>query len=58
MLVIFLVVTDVNHYAVPRDEKQIQIEVMKYGPVEAAFSVYSDFPNYKSGSLSYRVHCR
>ncbi|KAK2143035.1 hypothetical protein LSH36_885g00059 [Paralvinella palmiformis] len=40
---------DVNHYAVPRDEKQIQIEVMKYGPVEAAFSVYSDFPNYKSG---------
>jgi cathepsin B len=26
---------------------------MKHGPVEAAFTVYSDFPNYKSGVYHY-----
>ena len=26
-----------------------QAELMKNGPVEAAFTVYADFPNYKSG---------
>ena len=29
--------------------KQIQMELMKNGPVEAAFTVFSDFPNYRSG---------
>lgn len=27
----------------------IQKDVMTYGPIEASFDVYDDFPNYKSG---------
>ncbi|RWS22856.1 hypothetical protein B4U80_05385 [Leptotrombidium deliense] len=34
--------------------KQIQAEIMKHGPVEADFTVYSDFPSYKSGV--YQAH--
>ncbi|OTF79247.1 hypothetical protein BLA29_014489 [Euroglyphus maynei] len=30
-------------------QSQIQHEIMTNGPVEAAFIVYSDFVNYKSG---------
>jgi cathepsin B len=36
-------------YSVSRDPVQIQQELMTNGPVEAAFTVYSDFPTYKSG---------
>lgn len=36
-------------YSTPNKVEQIQVEVMKYGPVEAAFTVYADFPLYKSG---------
>ena len=36
-------------YGVARSVKQIQTEIYKNGPVEADFTVYSDFPNYKSG---------
>jgi len=36
-------------YSVSKDEKQIQMEIMNNGPVEAAFEVYADFPTYKSG---------
>ncbi|XP_037001330.1 cathepsin B isoform X1 [Artibeus jamaicensis] len=36
-------------YSVPSDEKEIMAEIYKNGPVEAAFSVYSDFLMYKSG---------
>lgn len=36
-------------YSVPNDEQQIMTEIMTNGPVEAAFTVYSDFPSYKSG---------
>ena len=36
-------------YSVPNDVEKIQQEIMHYGPVEAAFTVYSDFPSYKSG---------
>jgi len=36
-------------YSIKRDEKQIQMELMNNGPVEAAFTVFDDFPNYKSG---------
>ncbi len=32
-----------------RGESAIQQDLMKYGSVEATFSVYSDFENYKSG---------
>ena len=36
-------------YSVESNVKQIQMELMKNGPVEAAFTVFSDFPNYRSG---------
>jgi len=36
-------------YSVSSDPVQIQQEIMTNGPVEASFTVYSDFPNYKTG---------
>jgi len=36
-------------YSVHSSETQIQTELMNHGPVEAAFSVYEDFIQYKSG---------
>merc|ERR1712243_540613 len=36
-------------YSLKRDVKEIQIELKTNGPAEAAFTVYEDFPNYKSG---------
>ena len=36
-------------YSIRNNEKQIQVELMTNGPAEAAFTVYEDFPNYKSG---------
>jgi cathepsin B len=36
-------------YSLSRSVQQIQHEIMTSGPVEADFTVYSDFPNYKSG---------
>ena len=36
-------------YSIANDAEQIAIEIMKHGPIEAAFTVYSDFPSYKSG---------
>jgi cathepsin B len=36
-------------YSVEADEKQIMKEIMTNGPAEAAFTVYADFPSYKSG---------
>ncbi|XP_028295271.1 cathepsin B-like [Gouania willdenowi] len=36
-------------YSVPSDQTQIMTELYKNGPVEAAFSVYADFLQYKSG---------
>ncbi|XP_054282247.1 cathepsin B-like [Macrosteles quadrilineatus] len=36
-------------YSVEGEEKQIQVEIMRNGPVEGAFSVYEDFVQYKSG---------
>ncbi|KAK4473355.1 hypothetical protein MN116_004514 [Schistosoma mekongi] len=36
-------------YNVPNNAKAIQKEIMMNGPVEAAFDVYEDFLNYKSG---------
>jgi len=36
-------------YSIKRDVKQIQMELMTNGPTEAAFTVFEDFPNYKSG---------
>ena len=39
----------VKAYSISSDEKQIQKEIMTYGPVEAAFTVYEDLLHYKSG---------
>ena len=36
-------------YQVPAKPSAIQQEIMTNGPVEAAFTVYEDFPTYKSG---------
>jgi cathepsin B len=36
-------------YSVSRSVSQIQTEIMTNGPVEGAFTVYSDFPTYRSG---------
>lgn len=36
-------------YSVRARVEQIQTEIMTNGPVEGAFTVYSDFPSYKSG---------
>jgi len=38
-----------SDYSIKRDVKQIQLELMNNGPVEAAFTVFEDFPNYKTG---------
>jgi len=38
-----------HSYSLPNSELDIQMEIIKNGPVEGAFSVYSDFPTYKSG---------
>ncbi|CAH1789020.1 unnamed protein product [Owenia fusiformis] len=36
-------------YTVGSSVKDIQTEIMTNGPVEASFTVFADFPNYKSG---------
>ncbi|KAG8223837.1 hypothetical protein J437_LFUL007858 [Ladona fulva] len=38
-----------SSYSVPSSARKIQKEIMTYGPVEGAFTVYEDFVNYKSG---------
>ncbi|XP_033640436.1 cathepsin B-like isoform X2 [Asterias rubens] len=38
-----------SSYSIPQNNSYIQSEIMTSGPVEAAFSVYSDFPTYKTG---------
>jgi len=39
----------VSSYRVSSTESEIQTEIMTHGPVEAAFTVYSDFLLYQSG---------
>jgi cathepsin B len=39
----------VNAYQVSPDEKSIKLDIMKYGPVSAAFEVYEDFLAYTGG---------
>jgi cathepsin B len=36
-------------YSVSSSVSEIQKEIMTHGPVEGAFTVYADFPSYKSG---------
>jgi hypothetical protein len=35
-----------------RGVEKIMTEIMSNGPVEGAFTVYDDFPQYKSGQFS------
>ncbi|XP_065651803.1 cathepsin B isoform X4 [Hydra vulgaris] len=39
----------VSSYSINNDQNEIMREIMTNGPVEAAFTVFADFPNYKSG---------
>jgi len=39
----------VSAYSIGQDVEQIMTEIMTHGPVEGAFTVYADFPSYKSG---------
>lgn len=46
-------------YSISNDVSEIQKEIMTNGPVEGAFTVYADFPTYRSGKFSQnRVHNR
>lgn len=36
-------------YSIRENENEIMTEIYNNGPVEAAFTVYADFPSYKSG---------
>ena len=38
-----------SSYSVSSNVAEIQAEIYKNGPVEGAFTVYDDFPSYKSG---------
>lgn len=38
-----------NEYQLPKIDSEIQKEILSHGPVQAAFTVYSDFPSYRSG---------
>ncbi|CAJ0594742.1 unnamed protein product [Cylicocyclus nassatus] len=38
-----------NYYKVSDDEREIQKEIMTYGPVQASMAVYDDFHKYKNG---------
>jgi len=38
-----------NSYSLEKNVAQIQMELMTNGPAEGAFTVFEDFPNYKSG---------
>lgn len=38
-----------SHYSVSSEPEAIMKEIYTKGPVEGAFTVYADFPNYKSG---------
>jgi cathepsin B len=42
-------------YSVRAEEKQIETEIFKNGPVEAAFTVYADFLPYKSGVYQHKT---
>jgi len=42
-------------YSVESDDQQIRQEIYTNGPVEAAFTVYADFVNYKSGVYQHKT---
>ena len=42
-------------YHVSSSVEKIATEIMTNGPVEGAFTVYADFPSYKSGKCDRKV---
>lgn len=42
-------------YSLPSQQDQIMTELYKNGPVEAAFSVYADFLQYKTGKAGFNL---
>lgn len=44
-------------YTLPNDEEAIMADIYKYGPVQAAFYMYTDFIYYKRGKSSSSVTC-
>ncbi|KAL5014825.1 hypothetical protein ScPMuIL_009095 [Solemya velum] len=42
-------------YSVPSNPEKIMAEIYKHGPVEGAFTVYADFPSYKSGVYQHKT---
>ena len=44
-----------SSYGIGSEVSQIQKEIMTHGPVEGAFTVYADFPTYKSGTRVCKV---
>ena len=44
-------------YSVGPEVSQIQKEIMTNGPVEGSFTVYADFPSYKSGEYYLLKSC-
>jgi len=44
-----------SSYSVRSSVSQIQTEIMTNGPVEGAFTVYADFPTYKSGVYQHKT---
>jgi len=43
-----------DSYSISSRVSEIQTEMMKNGPVEGAFTVYEDFPTYKSGVYQHK----
>ena len=43
-----------SSYSVSSVVEEIQAEIYKNGPVEGAFTVYEDFPLYKTGKEAYQ----
>lgn len=47
--------TGKSSYSLPSQQEQIMTELYKNGPVEAAFDVYADFLNYKTGENCFNI---
>jgi hypothetical protein len=44
-------------YSIENDVEKIKHEIMTNGPVEALFTAYEDFLQYKSGTVTYIMIC-
>jgi len=40
-----------SSYRLAADQDQFRAEIMKHGPIEVDYMIYSDFLSYKSGKL-------